>query len=155
VNGYAVGAGLSLTLLCDIVIAAENAKFGAAFVNMGLIPDTGCLYFLPRLIGMQKAKEFVFSGRNVSALEALRMNLISQMTPLETLLETAVELAENLARKAGLSIAMSKNILNRSMQIGLYELLEMEAYAQGICMVSDDSKEAVDAFLHKRKPVFQ
>ncbi|MDR2801352.1 MAG: enoyl-CoA hydratase/isomerase family protein [Desulfovibrio sp.] len=155
VNGFAVGAGLSLALLSDIVISSDKATYGLAFVNIGLIPDLATLYFLPRAIGLQRAKELAFTGRNIDASEAYRLGIINSIVEHDKLEEEVRKMALSLAGRPGESMRASKTMLNMSLDMGLDELVEMEALAQGIRMVSDDSREGVDAFLNKRKPNFK
>ncbi|MDR1321551.1 MAG: enoyl-CoA hydratase/isomerase family protein [Gracilibacteraceae bacterium] len=155
VNGFAVGAGLSLALISDIVLASDKAVFGAAFVNVGLIPDIGSLFYLPRLIGLPRAKELAFTGRNLSAQEALTMGIVNRVTENDALAAEAAKLAGKLARQPALAMAQAKALLHASLEIGVDELIELEGMAQGICMQSEDSREGVDAFLHKRKPNFK
>lgn len=155
VHGYAIGAGLSLTLLSDIAIASEKAIFGAAFVNIGLVPDVGGLYYLPRLIGMKKTKELIYTGKNIGAQEALRMGLVNTVVQDEELDAAVQKISRMLANQSPVAISAAKRILNMSMDLSLNELLEIEALTQGVCMQSDDAKEAVDAFMNKRKPVFK
>ncbi|MDR1070108.1 MAG: enoyl-CoA hydratase/isomerase family protein [Gracilibacteraceae bacterium] len=155
VNGFAVGAGLSMALLSDIVIASDQAVFGAAFVNIGLTPDCGSLYLLPRLVGLPKAKEMVFTGRNIDAREALNLGIVNQVAEHDKLAEVAAKTAARLAAQPSLSMAQSKALIHMGLDIGIDELLDMEAVAQGMCMVSEDGQEGVGAFLHKRKPNFK
>ncbi|WP_051015654.1 enoyl-CoA hydratase/isomerase family protein [Desulfitobacterium dichloroeliminans] len=155
VNGYAVGAGLSLALLSDIVISSEKAYFGAAFVNIGLIPDVGQLYFLPRLIGMQKAKELVFTGRNIDAQEAYEMGLVNKVVEQDKFEEAVNKMGQLLASKPALSMASSKALLHQSLDMGVDELIEIEGMTQGVCMQSEDCKEGISAFMNKRKPNFK
>jgi 2-(1,2-epoxy-1,2-dihydrophenyl)acetyl-CoA isomerase len=155
VNGFAVGAGLSLALLSDIVISSDKAMYGLAFVNIGLIPDLATLYFLPRAIGLQRAKELAFTGRNIDAPEAYRLGIVNSVVEHDKLEEEVRKTALFLAGQPGESMRASKTMLNMSLDMGLDELVEMEAMAQGIRMVSTDSREGVDAFLNKRKPNFK
>ncbi|MDR2076889.1 MAG: enoyl-CoA hydratase/isomerase family protein [Desulfovibrio sp.] len=154
VNGFAVGAGLSLTLLSDIAISSDKAVYGLAFVNIGLIPDLATLYFLPRIIGLQRAKELAFTGRNIDAAEACRLGIVNSVVEHDKLEEEVSRLSLLLAGQPGESMRASKTMLNMSLDMGLDELVEMEALAQGVRMVSADSREGVDAFLKKRKPNF-
>jgi 2-(1,2-epoxy-1,2-dihydrophenyl)acetyl-CoA isomerase len=154
VNGFAVGAGLSMVLLSDIVVSSDKAVFGAAFVNIGLTPDCGSLYLLPRQIGLPKAKEMVFTGRNIDAKEALALGIINQIAEHEQLAEVTAKTAARLAAQPALSMAQSKALIHMGLDVGIDELLDMEATAQGICMVSEDGQEGVDSFLNKRKPNF-
>lgn len=155
VNGFAVGAGLSLALLSDIVISSDKAVYGAAFVKVGLVPDIGSLYFLPRLVGLQKAKELTFTGKNIDAQEAYRLGIVTTLVEHEKLAETVAEFSQLLAGQSGSAMGSAKTLLNMSMELGIDELLEIEAVTQGVCMQSADSKEGVDAFLNKRKPNFK
>jgi 2-(1,2-epoxy-1,2-dihydrophenyl)acetyl-CoA isomerase len=155
VNGFAVGAGLSLTLLSDIVISSDKAMYGAAFVNVGLVPDIGSLYFLPRLVGLQKAKELAFTGKNIDANEAYRLGIVNTVVGHETFGQAVQDFSKLLAGQSGSAMGYAKQLLNSSFDLGIDELLEIEAITQGVCMQSADSKEGVDAFINKRKAVFK
>jgi len=155
VNGYAVGAGFSLALMCDLIYAAESAKFGMAFVKVGAIPDCGALYFLPRLVGLQKAKELVFSGNNISASEAKRVGIVNDLFADEDLLDKTIALAAQLAEGPAVALAQAKEILNASSSLSLDQVMELEIYAQSVCFQTEDHREGVIAFLEKRKPVFK
>ena len=155
VNGYAVGAGFSLALLCDLIVAADIAKFGLAFVKVGAIPDCGALYFLPRLVGLQKAKELVFTGNNIDAAEAHRIGVVNRVVPADDLLQEALKMGQQLADGPAVALAQAKEILNASSNLSLAEVMEMEIYAQSFCFQTEDHKEGVIAFLEKRKPDFK
>jgi 2-(1,2-epoxy-1,2-dihydrophenyl)acetyl-CoA isomerase len=155
VNGFAVGAGLSLTLLSDMVISSDQAVYGAAFINIGVIPDLAQLYFLPKIVGLQKAKELSFLGANFDAREAHRLGIVNLVVEHDQFADAVRKMSLRLAAQPGAAMGYAKTLLNMSMDVGLDELAETEAMAQGICMVSDDAKEGVDAFLHKRKPDFK
>ncbi|MEW5783482.1 MAG: enoyl-CoA hydratase [Bacillota bacterium] len=155
VNGYAVGAGFSLALLCDIIFAAESAKFGQAFIKVGAIPDCGALYFLPRLVGLQKAKELVFTGANIDAAEASRIGIVNRVYPEDQLVEEAIKMGQRLAEGPAVALAQAKEILNASSNLSLAAVMELEIYAQSFCFQTQDHKEGVVAFLEKRKPVFK
>jgi 2-(1,2-epoxy-1,2-dihydrophenyl)acetyl-CoA isomerase len=155
VNGYAVGAGFSLALMCDLIYAAESAKFGMAFIKVGAIPDCGALYYLPRLVGLQKAKELVFSGSNVSAAEAMRIGIVNDLYSDEELLEKTMTVAASLAEGPSVALAQAKEILNASGNLSLDTVMELEIYAQSVCFQTEDHKEGVIAFLEKRKPNFK
>lgn len=155
VNGFAVGAGFSLALLSDIVISSDKAKYGAAFVNIGLVPDMASLYYLPRVVGLQKAKELALTGKNIGAEEALRLGIVNTVVEhdkLEQEVETWVQL---LAEKPGDTMGAIKSLLNKGMDMNVDSLLEIEAIMQGVRIVSDNSREGVSAFLAKRKPNFK
>ena len=155
VNGYAVGAGFSLALLCDLIIAADTAKFGMAFVKVGLVPDCGALYFLPRLVGLQKAKELVFTGENIDAAEAYRIGIVNRVVPAAELLPAALQLGQQLAEGPAVALAQAKEILNASSSLSLEQVMELEIYAQSLCLQTEDHKEGVIAFLERRRPVFK
>ena len=143
---------LSIVLLCDIVISSDRAKYGAAFVKVGLVPDLAALYLLPRAVGLQKAKELSFTGKSVSAEEACSLGIVNRVVPHEELESAVQQLARTLTSGSASAIGAAKRLLNLSMD--LKGLLEAEALTQGICMVSEDSREGVDAFLNKREAVF-
>jgi len=154
VNGAAAGAGFSLTLLCDLIIASDEAFFVQSFVNVGLIPDFAAIHFLPMLIGPQRAKELMFLGDRITAEEAHKLGIVNQVVPAESLLEESIILAQKLAKKSPISIGMTKKIMNQHVNAQLKILLELEAQAQGICFQTEDFKEGVTAFFEKRPPVF-
>lgn len=155
VNGYAVGAGFSLALMCDMIYAAESAKFGMAFIKVGAIPDCGALYYLPRLVGLQKAKELVFRGSNISAAEANRIGIVNEIMADDELMPEVMKIAKNLADGPSIALAQAKEILDASSSLSLEAVMEMEIYAQSFCFQTEDHREGVIAFLEKRKPVFK
>jgi len=155
VNGYATGAGLSLMLLCDISLASENAKFSSAFVNMGLIPDLAATYYLPRVVGVQRAKELFFTGRQVDSAEAYTIGLVNRVVPNEKLDEEAMALAARMSKGASFAIRSTKKMVNLGLDLDLNSLLEAEANIQGLCFGTEDCTEAVNAFLAKRNPIFK
>ena len=155
VNGPAVGGGCSLALACDIIIASEKAVFGAPFVLRNLHPDFGATYFLPRLIGLAKASDLLLTGRTMDAAEADRLGLVSRVVPADQLEKVAGEIAAALARGAPLAIKLTKASINKALMIDLPTMLEHEARAQCILMVTEDCKEAMAAFMEKRQPVFK
>lgn len=155
VNGYAVGAGFSLAMLCDLIYAADTAKFGQAFIKIGAVPDCGSLYFLPRLVGLQKAKELVFTGMNIDAAEAHRIGIVNGLFPAAELLPEVLRMGQQLAEGPAVALAQAKEILNASSNLSLNEVMELEIYAQSLCFQTEDHKEGVFAFLEKRKPEFK
>ncbi len=154
VNGVAAGAGMSLALACDVRYAAESARFVQAFVNVGLVPDAGSLYFLPRLVGTAKALELAWTGETVSAHDALVLGLVSQVVSDGALLAATHELAARLARGPAKALALTKRGLNRSHELGLERVLEMEAAYQEVCGSTSDFAEGTAAFLEKRAAQF-
>jgi len=154
INGVAAGAGASLAFACDIRIAAEGASFLLAFGRIGLVPDSGATWFLPRLVGPAKAAELALTGESLSAADAERLGLVAKVVPAATLLEEARALAGRLASGAPRAIALTKRALNRSWDTTLEESLEYEAYLQGIVGATDDHREGLAAFVEKRPPRF-
>ncbi|MBM4235253.1 MAG: enoyl-CoA hydratase [Firmicutes bacterium] len=155
VNGYAVGAGFSLALMCDLIYASESAKFGMAFIKVAAVPDCGALYFLPRLVGLQKAKELVFFGSNITAAEAARIGVVNHVYAEDDLLPQVLKVAEQLAEGPPIALAQAKEILNASENLSLDTVMELEIYAQSLCFQTKDHREGVMAFLEKRKPEFK
>jgi 2-(1,2-epoxy-1,2-dihydrophenyl)acetyl-CoA isomerase len=153
VNGVAAGAGCNLALACDLRIASEEAKFIQAFVRVGLAPDSGGSYILPRLVGFSKAMELLLLGEPVDAQEARRIGLVAKVVPAADFTHAATELAQRLARSPR-GIGLIKRAVNRSMLAELESQLEYEAYLQEIAGRSTDYDEGVRAFLEKRTPVF-
>lgn len=154
VNGPAFGAGLNLALAADFVIASNNARFCAAFGRMGLVPDLGGFYLLPRIVGLQRAKEIVFSARILTAQEAMNVGMAYEVCEAESLLERAVALAERFTTASTEAIGIAKSVLNQSFHLDQHALTEMEAYAQAIVRTSEYHEEAVRRFIAKEPPAF-
>ncbi|WP_030761391.1 MULTISPECIES: enoyl-CoA hydratase-related protein [unclassified Streptomyces] len=154
VNGTAAGIGAHLALACDLVIAAEPARFIEVFVRRGLVPDGGGAYLLPRLIGPQKAKELMFFGDAVPAAEAERLGLVNRVVPAEELEATAREWAERLAQGPTRAIAMTKQLVNASLDGDRAAALAAEATAQEINMTTADANEGVASFVERRTPKY-
>jgi len=154
VNGVAAGAGASLAFACDLRIAAEEARFVLAFGRIGLVPDSGATWFLPRLVGPAKAAELALVGDAVDAAEALRLGLVSSVVPGDQLLAEARAMADRLAEGAPLALSLTKGALERSLTIDLDIALEDEARLQGIAGASADHAEGLAAFREKRQPRF-
>jgi enoyl-CoA hydratase/carnithine racemase len=154
VNGAAAGAGMNLALACDMRIAATTAKFGETFVKRGLHVDWGGTYFLPRLVGMAKACELIFTGDLIDAEEALTLGLVSKVVPPEELMPTVRQLARKIALGPPLAIRLAKRALYRSQDSDLRSALEFETYAQNICSETEDAREGIRAFVEKRSPRF-
>lgn len=155
VNGAAVGAGCSFALACDIIIASENARFNQGFVNIGLLPDSGGSYFLPRLIGVAKACELIFTGDMIDAREAERIGLINKVVPADRLATTTRELALRLAKGPTVALRLAKTCLYQGLEMDLASVLEHETDAQTVCILTEDCKEGLKAFAEKRPPVFK
>jgi len=154
-NGVAAGAGCSLALACDIIIAAETASLTEAFISIGLVMDSGSSYFLPRLIGYSKAFEMATMPRKIPAQEAFTMGLVNRVVPAEQLDAAVKEATDYYANAPTKAIGLMKKMLNRSFNSDLETILEMEAYSQEIAGNTKDHKEGVMAFIEKRKPVFK
>jgi len=153
-NGFATGLGLDLALACDLRIAAERAKLAEAFIPMGLIPDGGGTFFLPRLVGLAKAAEMIFTGEPLSAAEAGRIGLLNRVVPTEELPKAIDILADKLIKSPSLALGLAKQALWKNLQGNLQSALEEEARNQKACLASEDHREAVRASLEKRDPVF-
>lgn len=154
VNGVAAGAGANLALACDIVIAAEEASFLQAFVRIGLVPDTGGTWFLPRLVGSAQAAALALLGEKLPAARAAELGLIYKVCPLAELEATAFGAAKHLATQPTFALSLIKQLLAASPHNSLEQQLEMEAECQGIAGRSADYAEGVKAFLEKRQPTF-
>jgi 2-(1,2-epoxy-1,2-dihydrophenyl)acetyl-CoA isomerase len=154
VNGVAAGAGANLAFCCDIIVAAESAVFIQAFSKIGLIPDTGGTYFLPRLIGWQKASALMMLGDKIPAKEAEKMGMVYTVFPDADLMTEAIKIAETLAQMPTYGLGLTKKALNNSMYSSLDEQLNTEDSYQQKAAATSDFKEGVDAFLEKRKPKF-
>ena len=154
-NGLAAGAGMSIALACDMIIADENAYLSELFVGIGLMPDAGSMYFLPRLVGIQKAFELCATGRKVFMPEALSMGLVTQVHPTATIKAAVDQLVAHFASAATYSIGQMKKVLHQSMNSTLTEVLAMESAGQTACGYSADFSEGVMAFITKRKTEFK
>jgi 2-(1,2-epoxy-1,2-dihydrophenyl)acetyl-CoA isomerase len=155
VNGVAAGGGAQLALVCDLVLAAESARFIEIFVKRGLAVDSGGGWLLPRLVGLAKAKELVFFGDSCSATDAAAMGLVNRVVPDAELGALTTEWAGKLAAGATRAIGLSKRLLNHSFEIDLASALDEEASAQALNSQNDDFKEGVRAFMEKRAPDFK
>lgn len=154
-NGVAAGAGCSLALACDMIVAAENASLIEVFVNVGLVLDSGSSYFLPRLVGSARAFELATMGNKVSAQQAFEWGMINRVVKAEELDAEVEKLTQYYAAAPTKAIALMKKMLNKSFNANLDEMLEYEAYCQEIAGRSNDYKEGVTAFNEKRKPAFK
>jgi len=155
VNGAAAGAGMNLALGCDIRLASTAAKFSQAFVKRGLHPDWGGTYFLPRVVGMAKAAELIFTGAVIDAAEALRLGIVSQVLAPEELLPAALTLARAIAAGPPIAIRLAKRGLYRNAESDLRTALEYETFAQNTCFETEDATEGIKAFVEKRTPHFK
>ncbi|MCI1591969.1 enoyl-CoA hydratase-related protein [Heyndrickxia oleronia] len=154
INGTAAGAGLSLALACDFRLAHEKSSFIEAFIHVGLVPDSGNMYYLPRIVGHAKALELAILGEKISAAEAKDIGLVTQVIPHDKWNEDVTAFAEKLAHMPTKAIGLIKRYFNQSWDSNLQEVLGKEAYAQKIAGSSYDHREGIAAFLEKRKPLF-
>ncbi|MGF1465151.1 MAG: 2-(1,2-epoxy-1,2-dihydrophenyl)acetyl-CoA isomerase PaaG [Sandaracinaceae bacterium] len=155
VNGAAAGAGANIALACDIVVAGERAKFAQVFTRIGLVPDSGGTFLLPRLVGPARAAGLMMLAESVSAAEAERMGMIWRVVPDEALLEEATNLASRLAQMPTRALALIKRALNASLENGLSEQLDLERDCQRAAGRTADYVEGLKAFFDKRRPEFQ
>ena len=154
-HGVAAGAGCSLALACDIIVASTEASMIEVFVNIGLVLDSGSSYFLPRLVGYHKAFEWSTLGNKISAAEAHQLGIINAISSPEELDATVANYANRYAVAPTKAIALMKKMLNKGMNENLETMLEYEKYCQTIAGASEDFKEGTTAFLEKRKPAFK
>lgn len=155
INGPAIGAGLDLTCMCDIRIARETATFAESFVRVGIVPGDGGAWLLPRAVGRAKAAEMAFTGEAIDAQQALACGLVSRVVPADQLLPTARALADKIAANPGAVMRMTKRLLREGEHSTLESLLELSAGYQALAHKTADHREAVMAFVEKRKPRFQ
>ena len=155
VNGIAAGAGANIALACDVVVASERAGFIQAFSKIGLIPDSAGTFFLPRLIGFQKASALMMLGDKVSAEEAEKLGMIYKVFGVEEFETEVHKLAETMAKMPTKALGMTKRLLNQSLSNDLKTQLELESKLQIEAAQSEDYSEGVNAFVEKRKPIFR
>lgn len=156
INGAAVGLGAELTLHCDVRIAAQSARWGQVFVLRGWVPDTGAgTYLLPRIVGLSKACELVFSGEIIDAEEMSRMGLVSKVVPDKELMPAAMEMAKKLVKGAPLAVRMAKELIYRGLERNMEEHTQANSAAFGLLSGTQDHIEGVRSFLEKREPRWQ
>ena len=155
VNGVAAGAGFNLAIACDIVYAADTARFAQSFVKVGLVPDCGGMYLLPKIVGMHKAKELMFTADLINAQTADSLGLLNKVVPAEELEAATIAFAEKLLLSAPIALGMVKQTLNGMEDMTLENWLAHEADMQTICMQTKDHQEGISAFLEKRAPEFK
>ncbi len=155
VNGAAAGAGMNIALACDIRIASNTARFGQTFSRRGLHPDWGGTYFLPRIVGMAKACELIWSGRMIDGAEALSLGIVSELTEPEKLMDRTLAMAKTFAEGPPIAIQLAKRAMYKAQNTDLREALEFETFAQNLAQGTDDAKEGIRAFVEKREPEFK
>jgi enoyl-CoA hydratase/carnithine racemase len=149
VNGAASGLGADTALACDFIIASEWASFAWSYVLRGIIPDGGGMYFLPRRVGLAKAKELIFTGRPVKVDEAVALGIVDRKTGADTLLADAQAWAAELSQASSTALALTKTILNQSFELSSHDVFAQGSQAQGICYTSSEHRAAVESFLAK------
>jgi 2-(1,2-epoxy-1,2-dihydrophenyl)acetyl-CoA isomerase len=154
INGTAAGAGLSLALACDLRIAAAGASLIVVFVRVGLVPDAGSLFFLTRMLGLSKATELAMSGDPLTVEDAHKLGLVAAVVPAEQLTGAAMERARRLNDGPRQTYALIKHGLERALDLDLEQAMELESQLQSVAAETTDAKEAIQAFLEKRKPQF-
>jgi 2-(1,2-epoxy-1,2-dihydrophenyl)acetyl-CoA isomerase len=154
-NGFASGLGLDLALACDLRIATDRVKVSEAFVSMGLVPDGGGTFFLPRLIGSGKAAEMILMGEPITSQEAEKIGLINRVVPASEFDKTVLDWAQKLAKGPSLAIGFAKQALKKNFGLDLVEALKVEAEFQKICLQSADHREALRSYLERREPIFE
>lgn len=154
VNGYALGGGCELAMVCDIRILSDKAMFGQPEVNLGLIPGFGGTQRLPRLVGPGRAKELIYTGRNVKAEEAVAMGLGNAVVPADTLIDEAFNMMKLIVSKSGIAIRYAKVAINKGADTDIYKALELEKDLIALCFATEDQKEGCRAFLEKRPAKF-
>ncbi|MCX6022288.1 MAG: enoyl-CoA hydratase-related protein [Chloroflexi bacterium] len=155
INGVAAGGGLTVTLSCDLRVAADTARFTAAQIKRGFVPDIGLSYFLPRAVGPAVAAELGLTGRIINAETALRMGIVNKVVPAADLLTETRALAEEILSNPPLSVAMAKKVLRLGLGADIRTALENESVINAVASKTDDWREGVKSFLEKRAPVFQ
>lgn len=154
VDGFAVGAGSNLAIACDLVVASTRARFGEVFARLGLIPDGGGVYLLPRRIGLARAKELAFTAEVLDAEAAARIGLVNRVVAPEALEAETRALARQIAEGPPRALSLAKALLDRSLELDLDTALEWEALAQGLLIDSADHREGLAAFFERRRPRF-
>ena len=154
INGHAVGLGFNFALAGDIIIASDKAKFSQIFIKIGVIPDGGGTFFLPRLIGLAKAKELMFTGRMINAKEACDIGIVSRVVNSEDFEQEIEKVAHQFSQAPTKAIGIMKQLLNKSYDHNLQTALSLEQLGQNLALDSDDFNEGVQAFINKRSPKF-
>ena len=151
VNGFALGGGCELAMACDIRIASEKAKFGQPEVTLGIIPGFGGTQRMPRIVGVAKAKELIFTGKTIGAEEALQIGLVNQVIEGDELMDKTMKMAETIASNAQIAVRQSKHAINAGMQCDIKTGLEIEVQSFPLCFSTEDQKDAMTAFVNKGK----
>ena len=154
INGPCAGSGMALAMSCDLALASDRAKFGLAFLKIGLVPDLGTFYLLPRIVGLRKAKELVLLSEIFDPAKALDLGLVNRVVPHESLMEETWKLAQKLHRGPRIAQGLAMQLLNKSYEMDYETSLREEAFAQDLCMLTEDFREGIASFKEKRHPTF-
>jgi enoyl-CoA hydratase/carnithine racemase len=155
VNGFALGGGCEFALCCDFIIASEKAAFGLPEVGLAIIPGGGGTQLLPRVIGRNKAKELIFTGRRISAREAYELGLVNHVAPAEKLMEKTMEIMLEIVKNGPVALQQAKRAVNLGIELDLHTALALEAECYNVCLTTEDRDEGLKAFNEKRKPVYK
>lgn len=155
ISGFALGGGCELAMACDIRIASEKARFAQPEAGLGITPGFGGTQRLPRIVGLGKAKELIYTCAMINAEEALRIGLVNKVVPLESLMEEAKSMAATICANAPIAVKLCKDAINRGMQVDIDKAIEIEAQDFGKCFDSDDQLEGMTAFLERRAKNFK
>ncbi|MGQ9557092.1 MAG: enoyl-CoA hydratase-related protein [Desulfurispora sp.] len=155
VNGFALGGGTEFALGCDFIIAAENASFGLPEVGLAIIPGGGGTQLLPRIIGRARAKELIFTGRRISARQALELGLVNYVVPADQLMEKTMQIMQEISRNGPIALRQAKLAINLGSDIELHSALSLEAECYNVCLKTEDRDEGLRAFNEKRRPVYK
>ncbi len=155
VKGFALGGGFEMALAADIIVAGENAQFGLPEVRVGLIPGNGGTQNLPRVIGKMRAKEMIFTGKRISAMEAMAMGIVTKVVPVAQVEETVLKLAEEIWVNSPIAVRQAKRAINLGMEVDLNTALQIEMEAYNVNLVTEDRQEGIRAFNEKRQPKWQ
>ena len=155
VNGFALGGGSEMALACDFIYASENAMFGLPEITLGIIPGFGGTQRLPRLIGLNRAKEMIFTGKMLPAAEAYEIGMVNKVLPPDGLMDAVLKTAAAIAAKGKVSLRAAKQVVNAGVNVDLATGCAMEVDAFALCMASEDAREGTSAFLEKRKAEFK
>ncbi|KJR98043.1 MAG: enoyl-CoA hydratase [Peptococcaceae bacterium BRH_c4a] len=155
VNGFALGGGCEFSLCCDFIIASEKASFGLPEVGLAIIPGGGGTQLMPRVIGRNKAKELIFTGRRLSAREAYEIGLVNHVAPPGKLMEKTMEIMREITKNGPIALQQAKRSINLGADLDLHTALALEAECYNVCLTSEDRDEGLKAFNEKRKPVYK
>ena len=155
INGVAAGIGVQMALACDLLVAADDARFVQVFARRGLVPDGGAAFLLPRLVGLNRAKELLFLGDDLGAADAERIGLVNRVVPRDELMVTTRQLAHRLAAGPTQAIGLTKALIHRSLTVDLATSLELEAFYQAANARTEDAREGLMSFVERRSPSFK